>query len=304
MKLFYSWQSDLPSNQGRGKILKAIETAIKTIDPKYELVMDEATRDESGSVDIVSTILRKIDKSNIFIADVTPIFQHMKEDVIKIAPNPNVMFELGYAIHRLGESRIVLLCNKDYLKDLSLPFDIRNNRTLYFASDDKDLDKALFGAIDIILKNNPELPNRVSAKQLRDKEIAKPFLDDDYYKQLEYRSDKLLSSRGCTEDYYNFLDDMIEYLDSPKNHHYDKKLEEAQSKFKESLNKYRMELAQQLSPPITKMEAAFDFSFGMDLKSKNPELYYNRVESVKKKNCQMLVDYCAYRKCIWDVLLE
>ena len=70
MNIGWEWQSDLPNNQGRSKILKAIESAIKTIDPKYELVVDEATRNESGSVDIVSTILRKIDESNIFIADV------------------------------------------------------------------------------------------------------------------------------------------------------------------------------------------------------------------------------------------
>lgn len=303
MKLFYSWQSDLPNKQNRFKILKAIDSAIRTIDTKYELVLDEATRNESGSVDIVSTILKKIDESNIFVADVTPIFQYMKEDAIKIAPNPNVMFELGYATHRLGKERIILLCNKDYSKDISLPFDIRNNRILYFTSDTKKLETDLFIAIDIILKNNPELPDRIDAMQFKDKEIASTFVDDDYYKQLEYKSDQLLTSRGCTEEYYHLLDDRLDYLDSPQNRHYDHRLEEKQNKFKESLSKYRMELATQLFVPVTKMEAAFDFSFGMDLKSQNPSLYYSRVEAVKEKTSQMLFDFRAYRECIRDVLL-
>ena len=247
MKIFYSWQSDLPNNQGRSKILKAIESAIKAIDPKYELVIDEATRNESGSVDIVSTILRKIDESNIFIADVTPIFQSVKEDTTKIAPNPNVLFELGYATHRLGHERIILLCNKDYLKEFSLPFDIRNNRTLYFVSDSKELANKLFGAIDIILKNNPELPERINAIQFKDKEIASPFVDDEFYKQLEADCDRLLTLRGCTENYYQFLDHWIDYIESQKNRHYDFRLEEKQRNFKESLSEYRMELAKQLA---------------------------------------------------------
>ena len=61
MKLFNSWQSDLPSNQCRSKIRSALNTAIKRVDPKFELVIDEATRNESGSIDIVATILKKID---------------------------------------------------------------------------------------------------------------------------------------------------------------------------------------------------------------------------------------------------
>ena len=90
------------------------------------LVLDQATRGESGSPNIPETILSKINKSDIFLADVS--FIDIKSPGSKRCPNPNVVFELGYAVHHLGCQRIILLFNKAYGSIEDLPFDFKQHR--------------------------------------------------------------------------------------------------------------------------------------------------------------------------------
>jgi hypothetical protein len=123
MKLFYSWQSDTPSN--RGMIQKCLREALKVV-PKFEL--ETATRDTLGSPDIASSILEKIDDSNMIIADVTIVNPGSRK--FRLIPNPNVMYELGYAFKSLGEENIILIADKATTNTANLPFDIRNRRMI------------------------------------------------------------------------------------------------------------------------------------------------------------------------------
>ena len=96
--VFYSWQSDTDEKYNRIFIEDAIKKSVKNINSVIpdgpNLSLDKDTRGIPGSPDIINTILQKIDRSVCFIADITPICDFGNKKIT----NPNVMFELGYAL--------------------------------------------------------------------------------------------------------------------------------------------------------------------------------------------------------------
>jgi hypothetical protein len=173
--VFYSWQSDLPKSTN----LQAIRTAVRTASSAVEgdlsdrnllIRPDEATRNVPGSRNIPDEIRRKILASDIFVCDVTPICK-ASDGHPKSSANPNVIFELGYAVAQLGWDRVILLFNKafgDFPKDL--PFDFDRHRaspyTLPEASAPKKTAYAplvtlLTEAIATIIKHDPKKPSEV-----------------------------------------------------------------------------------------------------------------------------------------------
>ena len=151
-RVFFSWQSDLPEKSNRNSIRKALNDASKKLkgsDPKLEIDLDEATRNIPGSPNIALKILEKINASDIFVADVTPITIAGKK---KPCPNPNVSYELGYAVAQLGWDRVILLFNQAHGKlSTDLPFDFSQNRVSLFEIDES-LDKAKCAALANLLK--------------------------------------------------------------------------------------------------------------------------------------------------------
>ena len=138
-KIFYSWQSDLPGNKTRNFIRECIDDAISYAQESeaIDAVRDEATKDTTGSPDIVTTLFSKIDECDLFIADISLCFAGvnpiMKDGVEtrKHSPNPNVIAELGYAVKTLSWDRVICLCNTDFGDDF--PFDIEHNRRTPFS---------------------------------------------------------------------------------------------------------------------------------------------------------------------------
>ncbi len=121
-KIFYSWQSDLAGH--RNFIQTCLEEALKEL-PNYEI--ETATRNSKGAVDIAQTILKKIDEADMFLADISII---NPESESRKTPNPNVLYELGYAVGKKGEGPIILVANSETTKIADLPFDIRNRRII------------------------------------------------------------------------------------------------------------------------------------------------------------------------------
>ncbi|SDB97033.1 hypothetical protein SAMN04487864_101206 [Succiniclasticum ruminis] len=134
--VFYSWESDLENKYNRNFIEKCLENAVKRVNTKIQngpfIKVDKDTRGITGSPDIITTILQKIDHSVCFVADVTSIGMIREKHV----PNPNVMFELGYALSSLSFERVILICNiaKCELKDL--PFDLGLKRIMTYKYED------------------------------------------------------------------------------------------------------------------------------------------------------------------------
>lgn len=131
INIFYSWQSDLTPKYNRSFIKNSIKNAIKEIKDIYtdiNIILDESTKNVSGSPDIVNTILYKIKNSDIFICDVSSITKKCGKEI----PNPNVVFELGYAMHCLGDSKIIMIFNETTGNIRNLPFDLGFKRQLTY----------------------------------------------------------------------------------------------------------------------------------------------------------------------------
>lgn len=134
IRIFYSWQSDLPSSETRGLIQDGISAAVKMLRDTVEIEADRDTKGQYGSPDIVQTIFSKIDECDIFIADVSVVNKYHsitdENEVgpIKLGPNPNVMLELGYAASVVGWENVICILDTDYGSTDDLPFDLAHHR--------------------------------------------------------------------------------------------------------------------------------------------------------------------------------
>ncbi|CAL2083174.1 conserved hypothetical protein [Tenacibaculum dicentrarchi] len=198
VSIFYSWQSDCPSDTNQKAISICIEEAklkIKKDNNEIDISIDEAIRNKSGSPEIPKTIIEKIEKSDIFICDLTTINSSCNCNNRK-SPNPNVVFELGYAVSMLGWERIIMVFNKKYgnFKD-ELPFDLEKRRVSEFKIDDKN-DKSGKGNLTSILKTgiesiinlNPSKPYKIennSVKRDRDIVILNQFLSSIHIETID-----------------------------------------------------------------------------------------------------------------------
>lgn len=190
--MFFSWQDDTPQKIGHYFIKEAIQEALKKV--KKELSLDERpsldhdTKNIPGTPEILNTILQKISSSDVFIADITSIAKNPRKPII---PNPNVIFELGYATSRLGSERIILLINERYGSPAEgLPFDLRHKRWPIAFDIDlksrkeikkgqlKQLSDTLSLAIGAILKASPIKPNFLPGILCdHDKKLRTSFLE-------------------------------------------------------------------------------------------------------------------------------
>jgi predicted nucleotide-binding protein len=102
----------------------------------------------------------------MFISDISTINKtDIKSD--RKTPNPNVMYELGYAVARLGWEKIILILSEEYGTINDIPFDIRQHAiTCYILSDlQKEKQKSIIGnkakvfekKINLILDIKPKL---------------------------------------------------------------------------------------------------------------------------------------------------
>ena len=170
IRVFFSWQSDSPVKTNSGAIRNALEEAAKGLEmknPNVKIVLDEATRDTSGSPNIANKIWEKIDAAQIYVADITTI---TPEGAKRPSANPNVLIELGYAIGQVGWDRIILLFNVALGKfPGDLPFNIFQNRVSKYSGtllkkDDswkKNLKNLMETAIQAVIEKNPKTPEQL-----------------------------------------------------------------------------------------------------------------------------------------------
>lgn len=126
--IFYAWQSDTADGVNRYFIRDALKKALKQLE-RDDLVeecprLDHDTKDVPGTPPIAETILKKIEKATIFIADVTLIGKVGDKHVL----NPNVAIELGFALKAVMDGRIILVMNTAFADPDKLPFDLRHRR--------------------------------------------------------------------------------------------------------------------------------------------------------------------------------
>lgn len=160
-QIFYSWQSDLPSQTNKTFIQEALEKAAQKVKLEktlaVELAIDRDTLGEPGSPDITTSIFKKIDKAAAFVADVSIVHRGSNG---RSTPNPNVLIELGYALKTLSAQRVILIFNMASGAISELPFDLRSRRVLTYhlspdvrsTPDREHIESSLCDAIIEILK--------------------------------------------------------------------------------------------------------------------------------------------------------
>lgn len=147
-------------------------------DSTIETIVDRDTSGSVGAVGIADTIFNKINKSDIFICDVSFINSRMDSakgrvfnlllflaksinknyfEPSRITPNPNVMAEVGFAASKLGWNKIILVMNAAYGSVEDLPFDLRGRRVIQYQlsrrEHRKDVKIKLAQELEAALKN-------------------------------------------------------------------------------------------------------------------------------------------------------
>ncbi len=130
--VFYSWQSDLPNSTNRSMVESALRDAATEIATDETVgivpVIDRDTLGSAGAPDIATTIFKKIIDADLFVADVSFV-AHTETRAFQ---NPNVLIELGYALHAKGHEALVLVFNKAFGELEDLPFDLKMRRILTY----------------------------------------------------------------------------------------------------------------------------------------------------------------------------
>ena len=139
--IFYSWISDLPDEQNRKYIRNRLEEDINKLRKEFsvEIVIESDSRGEDGTDTIDLSILRKIAVSDFFVGDVTSVVISGEKEGKAFIPNPNVLFELGYAASSIGWNRCLMVCNERYGNLNGAPFDIRNHHIRGYLVGEKEL---------------------------------------------------------------------------------------------------------------------------------------------------------------------
>lgn len=123
--VFWSWQSDSPSIENRNFIEDCLERAQKKLGRDGVVVhVDRDTKGVAGTPPIAETILSKIQSADVFVWDATLVTEKPRP-----SPNPNVLFELGWALACLGDKRLIGVMNTARGPGgEALPFDLKHRR--------------------------------------------------------------------------------------------------------------------------------------------------------------------------------
>jgi hypothetical protein len=220
MKIFYSWESDIKYQ--KNQIEKSITKAIKKISKELEIeiALDRDTKNTSGSTDIADEILRKINSSSIFIADISFINTKWYFPLLKMEKtvNQNVLIELGYAVRKIGFDRIIMVFNNKYGKVEELPFDLRHRRVLSYSDPNTELDQDVYLAIKEISDKGEYniVPNR-DLDESHDIEVFMRICSDISEENLEPYLNHIASTgfyKYSDTDFIVYKNDMIKL---PKN---------------------------------------------------------------------------------------
>jgi hypothetical protein len=162
VKIFWSWQFDTYGPTGRHLVREALEAAIALLkqapdveepteqERREAMHLDHDRKGVSGSPELARTIFEKIDRAEVFVADVTAVGQTF--DGTKKLMNSNVAIEYGHAHKALGDTKILMVQNQHYGTRDDLPFDLKHHAGPIQYSLGPDADKEAIAAEKIKLR--------------------------------------------------------------------------------------------------------------------------------------------------------
>ncbi|MEA5616354.1 hypothetical protein VB711_00660 [Cronbergia sp. UHCC 0137] len=114
---------------------------------RLPLTIVESSRPSDAPLRLNRSIMRKIRKSLLFIADTTAITSVDGKEVPQLIPSPNVCVEIGYAIQSKRSEQILLAQMQRPEFAGTFPFDLPTQQVLQF-QDGTELKNILTGAIE------------------------------------------------------------------------------------------------------------------------------------------------------------
>lgn len=117
---------------------------------RLPLTLEESHRLTEGPVRLSSTLMQKIRKSLLFVADSTPIVA-IDSTPPRTIPSPEVCVEVGYALHSKRSEQILLTQMERTDLAGQFPFDLPTRNRLLFRTK-TDLQKTLSQAIETQLQ--------------------------------------------------------------------------------------------------------------------------------------------------------
>lgn len=129
----------------REELVQSLE--ILNLRSRLPLKLIESYRPKDAPLRLGSSIMRKIRRSLLFIADATPIALFDGKETPQLLPSPHVCVEIGYAFHCKRSEQILLA--QMQRKDLSgqFPFDVPPTQFLQFY-DSTELSKILLPVLE------------------------------------------------------------------------------------------------------------------------------------------------------------
>ena len=131
-RIFYCWQSDTKSSHGRYLIAEALNEAARRVNEipenPFRILVESDATNASGLPDIPETILKRIREADAVVSDLTFIAFSTHPESPKHCSNPNVLFELGYAMHAVGPERLICVMNEAHGEAKHQIFDLAHRR--------------------------------------------------------------------------------------------------------------------------------------------------------------------------------
>lgn len=124
---------------------------------RLPLTVEASHRPSSAPIRLNSTLMRRIRKSLLFVADGTPIARVEKEGNAMLVPSPPVCVEMGYALQCKRAEQILLVQMERQDLPGQFPFDLPSQNRLLFENP-KKLHQMLPEAIETLLQRFAILP--------------------------------------------------------------------------------------------------------------------------------------------------
>lgn len=140
--IFFSYQTEYATSSDliREQLRESLE--ILNSKSRLPLTLIESSRPSHTVLRLNRTMMRKIKRSLLFIADTTAITVVERKEINQLIPSPNVCVEIGYALESKRSEQIVLMYQQRPELEGEFPFDLPVQQILQF-SDRDELNKTL-----------------------------------------------------------------------------------------------------------------------------------------------------------------
>lgn len=140
--IFYSSQNEYEAatDSLRNGLLMSLEKL--NLRSRLPISLVESSRPKDNPTRLNRTKLRKIRKSLLFIADITPIAKLERQENVQLIPSPNVCIEIGYAIQSKRTEQILIVQMQRPELPGQFPFDLPQTQILQFKNS-KELNQIL-----------------------------------------------------------------------------------------------------------------------------------------------------------------